>query len=194
VDKAKAGTLKKALPIEAFMTDRALSELAKRNAPASEPVHAENLTAITAAEGRRRQTFSGESLPGHPQVRRVVPAPFRRPSITAGSHGKSYRFLHADQIKVDDIIPDIGLVTAVKEEIVYSTRAEVLGLLPGRPAPGEVDTSLALLPGLDGKSVYAGNMSDKIAVGLAIIVIGSGDMVKAFRENDDVQVFRKHES
>lgn len=188
VDKAKEGKLKKELPIEAFMTDAALSELAARS-KTDEPVHAENLTAISTAEARKRQTFGGDTIPDHPQVRRVIPAPFQRPSITAGSHGKSWRYLKATQVEKDDIIPDIGLVTDVREETVYRTRAEVLGLtkeyLSGLPP---MNTILA------GKQVDpVVSMDEKIAVGLAVVVFGAGDQVRAFREDDDVRVFRKHE-
>lgn len=186
VDRAKAGTLKKALPVEAFMTDKALAELEQRNRP--EVVHAENLTAISPAEARRRRTFGGETLPDMPQVRRVVPAPFRRPSITAGGHGKSYRFIRADKIREGDIIPDIGLVREVRTETVYRSRGEVIGVW-------DTDDGLPTLPTtLDGKQFDFGSLDEKVAVGIALLVIGVEGQLKAFREGDDVNVFRKHES
>ena len=189
VDKAKAGKLKQDLPIEAFMTDAALSELAARNKPA-EAVHAENLTAISPAEARRRQTFNGETLPDTPQVRRVIPAPFKRPSMTAGSHGKTWRHIRADKIRPDDIIPDIGLVTAVKEETVYSTRGEILGVEKLENGDFQLPTDWTQL---GGKVIDFGDLSEKVAVGLAVVVIGVEGQVKAFRESDEVQVFRKHD-
>lgn len=193
VDKAREGKLKKALPIEAFMSQGALDELAARQRPKTEPVRADQLQAISPVEAARRRTFSGESLPeGIPQVRRVIPAPFRRPSATIGSnHGKTWRTLTADKIRTGDIVPDLGEVSVVREEVVRRPKGEVLGFeLRSRGGAGRLwhKGGQAVL----GEARNA-ELDEPVAVGVAILVFGAQDQVKAFREYDEVQVFRKHE-
>jgi hypothetical protein len=172
VDKAREGRLKGQLPVEAFMSDAALAQVEAQSRAAATPVHAEQLIPISAAEGRRRRTFSGEGLPDFPQARRVIPPPFRRPSISAGRHGKTWGFIEAQSILNDDLIIGIGLVVAVEEKVVYATKAE-LGIS---------------LPGVDE------DFEERVAIGIAIVVTGKGGEVRAFRERDQVKVFRRHEA
>lgn len=175
VDKAKAGNLKNPLPVEAFMSDAALQQVAAQTQAAAQPVHAGQLRPISSAEAAHRRTFNGDTLPDFPQSRRVIPAPFQRPSINGGRHGKSWQYVPASQIAKDDIVPDVGLVTDVREETVYATVGEVLGVEPGQLiAP---DTTLAA--------------EEKVAVGIAVVVISKGGTVRAFRQGDQVRVFRK---
>jgi hypothetical protein len=125
LDKAAAGKIAPP-PIEAFMSDAALEQAEKNTRAASEPVHAEDLKPISQAEAAVRTTFGGAVLPSLPAPRRVIPAPFQRPSVRGGSHGKSWHEnVRADQVRAGDIIPDVGRVTRVDE---YVTRETVAGV------------------------------------------------------------------
>jgi hypothetical protein len=112
VDRAREG---KALapPMEAFFSDAALETMV----PDTEPVRAETLAPISPAEAARRSTFDGSTLPKHPVTRRVIPAPYRRDSIRAGRHGKTWQDRLAGNVRPGDIIPGTGLVIAVDQQI-----------------------------------------------------------------------------
>jgi hypothetical protein len=118
LDKAAAGKIAPP-PVEAFMSDSALEAAEKAARAASGPVHAEDLRPISRAEAAARTTFDGHSLPDVPAPRRVIPAPFRRPQVTGGSHGKTWQPVRADQVRPGDIIPDLGRVTRVDEHGIY---------------------------------------------------------------------------
>ena len=91
LDKAAAGKIP-APPIEAFMSDAALEQVARNTAASGAPVHAEDLRPISAAEAAARTTFDGERLPSLPATRRVIPPPFRRDrSPVAGSTARPGR-------------------------------------------------------------------------------------------------------
>jgi hypothetical protein len=186
VDKARAGKLKGGLPVEAFMSDAALEQVARQN-KAAEPVHAEALTPITPAEAARRTTFDGEHLPDVPQVRRVIPAPFRRPRVNGGGHGKSWQYVSPREVVIGDLVPDVGLVSEEpQEQTVYATRGAILGLEAAQVAEDDV-----LLATDISKEIDPGDLSEEIAVGVVVIIKGGDQQVKAFRENDQVRVFRK---
>lgn len=187
MDKAAAGKIP-APPLEAFMSDAALQEAQDATDRAAAPVHAEDLTPISPAEAAARRTQHGESLPSMPVMRKVIPPPFRRPSVTGGSHGKRWQPVRASQVRKDDIITDLGLVTDVGERTVYRTRREILGL-----APDELDSASP-------RPVIARQFSDllelwdldeKIATGTEIVVTGAGGTVRVFRPDAQVRVFRK---
>lgn len=114
LDRAATGKIA-APPLEAFLSDETLQAAKDATDAAAAPVHAQDLKPISPAEAAARRTQRGESLPSMPAMRRVIPAPHRRPSVTGGSHGKSWRSVRADQVAEDDIIPDLGKVTAVAE-------------------------------------------------------------------------------
>lgn len=55
-------------------------------------------------------------LPQTPQVRKKLPAPHARPSITIGGGGavrRIWRWVAAHRIQVGDVIPDLGRVSEV---------------------------------------------------------------------------------
>jgi hypothetical protein len=192
VDKAKEGKLKKALPIEAFMSQGALDELATRQKAKDTPVRADSLRAISPAEAQRRRTFGGEGLPDLPQVRRVIPAPFQRPSATiAERHGKTWRTLFARQIVAGDTVPDVGVVSVVKSEVVHQPRGVVLGYELRQPHQYAEKRWYDMGSPILGDEHNA-QLDEEVAVGLAVVVFGA-EQVKAFREDDEVQVFRNHE-
>ena len=123
MEKAKQGKIP-APPIEAFMNDDMVNQIESAAAPPA-PVHAETLRPITRYEANQRTTFNGTSLPSMPAPRRVIPPPFRRPSINGGKHGKTWQNVRADQVRKGDIIPEIGLVQETRELLTRETVAEV---------------------------------------------------------------------
>jgi hypothetical protein len=126
VDKAREGKLKGTLPIEAFMSEEAVAEVAGQTAAASAPVHAEDLWAISPAEAATRSTFNGETLPDHPVPRRVIPAPFQRPRIAIDHHGRGWTTCPVDKIAEGDMVVDIGRIARDAETVIrYETVAGI---------------------------------------------------------------------
>jgi hypothetical protein len=126
VDKAREGKLKGTLPVEAFMSEESIAQVADQSAVASAPVHAEDLRAISPAEAATRSTFDGETLPGHPVPRRVIPAPFQRPRISIDHHGRSWATCDAADVKEGDVVVDIGRIACDAETVIrYETVAGV---------------------------------------------------------------------
>jgi hypothetical protein len=112
VDRAREGKAP-APPMEAFFSDAALESMV----PDTSPVHAETLAPISPAEAAHRSTFDGTTLPRHPVTRRVIPAPYRRDRISGGRHGKTWQEPLAGTVRPGDIMPDVGLVIAVDQQI-----------------------------------------------------------------------------
>lgn len=127
IEKAEQGKIAPP-PIEAFLSDDAVQQIEAASAANTHPVHAETLRPITRGEASRRTTFNGETLPAMPAPRRVIPEPFRRPSIRAGGHGKTWQNVRAEQVKPGDIIPGIGRVTDAHEVLRRETIAGVVGV------------------------------------------------------------------
>jgi hypothetical protein len=131
VDKARAGKLKGTLPVEAFMSEESVAQVAEQSAAASAPVHAGDLRAISPAEAARRSTFNGETLPGHPVPRRVIPEPFQRPrvslvSVDGPTHGRAWVSCPAEKITEGDMVVDIGRIARDAETVLrYETVAGV---------------------------------------------------------------------
>jgi hypothetical protein len=121
LDRAAAGKIP-APPIEAFMSDAALTEAERQTSAASAPVHAEDLRPISRAEAATRTTFDGQVLPRMPARRRVIPAPFRRPSARGGGHGKTWQSARADQVNAGDMTELVGKVA----EVVSGLRRETI--------------------------------------------------------------------
>jgi hypothetical protein len=127
VDKARAGKLKGTLPVEAFMSEGAIEQVSQQTAAAAAPVHAEDLRAISPAEAARRSTFNGETLPGHPVPRRVIPAPFQRERISLDRHGRTWTTCRVEKVKQGDMVVDIGRIACDAEEV---TRYEQVAGIP----------------------------------------------------------------
>ena len=130
VDKARAGTLKGTLPVEAFMSEGALAEVAASTA-ANATVRQEDLVPITKAEAARRTTFDGEHLPRVPATRRVIPAPFRRDRVSLDRHGRAWQSCRADSVAAGDVVPEVGRVAAVDFDIRYETVSGVPDVATG---------------------------------------------------------------
>lgn len=170
LDKAAEGKIP-APPIEAFLSDDALQQIENDTRAADAPVRAENLIPIHPAAAAEMRRQDGGSLPKMPAMRRVIPKPFQRPRITGGSHGKSWRYVRADQVRTDDIVPEIGRVTATLSKLVYAPRDEALS---GKP------WSRTSLTGGE----------DMVAIGEVIWITGAGGVAKVKRPEDEVRVFR----
>lgn len=168
VDKAREGKIAPP-PVEAFMSPAALEQAEK--AASTAPVHAEDLRPISKAEAGRRTTFDGETLPGVPATRRVIPAPFRRPRIAIDHHGKTWQTVRADQVREGDIVPGLGRVAEAGEMVLYAPRRDFL-----EPAEREYLTEDELV--------------EPVAHGTAIRVLGAGANVLMLRPHDQVRVFR----
>jgi hypothetical protein len=124
VDRAKEGKIAPP-PMEAFMSDAALEQVEAQSTAAAAPVHAESLQPITQAEAGRRTTFGGETLPGLPSTRRVIPAPFRRPSINISHHGRTWQPCRAEEIVPGDTVPGVGVVASAEPVTRYEAVAGV---------------------------------------------------------------------
>lgn len=120
LDRAAAGKIPPP-PIEAFMSDAALTEAERATAASRAPVHAEDLRPISRAEAARRTTFDGQSLPRAPATRRVIPAPFRRPSARGGGHGKTWQSVPAEQVNAGDMTELVGKVSLAQSVLRRDT-------------------------------------------------------------------------
>ena len=139
-------------PIEAFMSDESLEQVQRQTAAA--PVHAEDLVPISQAEAADRTTIRGDTLPRMPVTRPVIPAPFRRPSISISHHGRTWQPCRAGDVQVGDTVPGVGLVTGRQIVTQYADsrrgpgrshryeanshrgRRHRAGIRPGRAGPG----------------------------------------------------------
>jgi hypothetical protein len=130
MEKAAQGKIE-APPIEAFMSDAALQAAEDATRAASAPVHAEDLRPISAAEAASRRTFNGQTLPSLPAPRRVIPAPFRRPRISGGRHGKTWQSVPADEVVPGDMTELVGMVGTVRSMIRREDIAGVAGVATG---------------------------------------------------------------
>lgn len=129
VDKAREGRLKGELPVEAFMSEAALNEAAANTAQAT--VHQGDLVPISKAEANRRTTFDGEHLPKVPRTMRVLPEPFRRPRFDLDRHGRTWQSCPVGEVQPGDVVPDVGRVASVEDDIRYETVAGIPDVATG---------------------------------------------------------------
>lgn len=128
VDAFYAGK-RPAPPMEAFMSDAALEQVAAQTAAAATPVHAEDLVPITKAEATRRTTFDGETLPNMPATRRVIPAPFKRPRFDLDRHGRDWTTCPAEKVAKGDMVAVGGQAFRV-ESVEQVNRYETVAGIP----------------------------------------------------------------
>jgi hypothetical protein len=115
VDRWKAGK-GEAPPIDAFMSDQSLEQVASQTAQVARAVPASSLTPITKAQADGLTRFDGETMPLIPRTQRVLPDPFRRPSIEINHHGRQWLPTAVENVAAGDTVPGVGLV--VKAETV----------------------------------------------------------------------------
>lgn len=159
-------------PVENFLSDSALQEIERATKARETPVRADQLRPITPWEAKQRRTQHGEELPNMPAQRRVLPAPFQRPRINAGSHGKTWQDIPAENLSPGDIVPGVGRVVSRSSKVVYVPRESV-------DAGDAFTAAVSVEPG-----------EGKVAVGEVILVEGAGGEVKAFRHGTRAQAFR----
>jgi hypothetical protein len=164
------------VPMEAFSSGAAREHLQDRMAARNEPVHAENLIPVARNDPRIAGfgKLDGEHLPRMPARKRVIPAPFQRPRIEIGHHGRTWKLVLASQVREGDIVPDIGRIVSAQERIDYRMRSEIFGsmtLYAGETPPEQ---------GPDG---------EEVAVGTVIIIEGLSGVRKAFRPGAQLRVF-----
>lgn len=109
VDRWKAGK-GEAPPVEAFMSDTALSQVQAQTEQVARAVPAESLTPISKAQAAELTRFDGEHLPAIPRTQRVIPPPFRRPRIDISHHGRTWQRIAVEDVAEGDTVPGIGLV------------------------------------------------------------------------------------
>jgi hypothetical protein len=153
VDRYNAGS-GPAPPIEAFMPDAVLEQVAANTAAAT--VREQDLVPITKAEAARRTTFDGESLPRVPSTRRVLPAPFRRESIDLTRHGRAWTQCRADEVEAGDVVPDVGRIESTEAVTRYE------------PVPDVPDVAVGM------KVILTGVAGNRVA-------FDPGDSLRAFR-------------
>jgi hypothetical protein len=136
------------VPLEAMVSGPAQEMLEDRIAERNRPLRMENLIPVPKGDPRvAPPALDGRTLPRVPQMRRVIPAPYQRPSATIRQdHGRSWQELAAREVAEGDIVTGIGRVT-----VVQHGRFDVL--LPA-VALGD-QTEVAVLEGMGGiKKVF----------------------------------------
>ncbi len=83
---------------------------------------------MTDAKGRAAPAATRIDVPGGPggSIRRKIPAPFARPSISIGDSGprREWRRVAADELKIGDIVPSVGRLVQVHEEVYVPSASE----------------------------------------------------------------------
>jgi hypothetical protein len=144
------------VPVEAMVSEKAMEQFEDHLKRQAEPVHAEDLIPVSRDDPRiSGPSFgNGSTLPKVPQRRRVIPAPFRRPSIHIDHHGRTWQVRRADQAEPGDIVPDVGRVASAVSRVRYVPRSYVVSesLLDGRDPDEQVAFGLEVaLTGIDGR-------------------------------------------
>jgi hypothetical protein len=159
------------VPLEAMVSDAAMEKFEDHVRRQAEPVHAEDLIPVARNDPRIQGPAPGNGsvLPKVPVRRRVIPAPFRRPSIHIDHHGKSWQVKRADRVEPDDIVPDVGRVAAMRTSTVYVRMSEVMKL--------------------EDLELHDLNPSKRVAVGLEVVLTGIDGREHIFEPSQRVHVF-----
>jgi hypothetical protein len=148
----------KDLPIEQLVSGPGLEAIEADKARRSAPVRMDQMKAITKGEAARRRTQHGESLPNMPATKRVIPKPFQRDRLVVSSsngHQKTWQHVRVDEVQVGDIIPDLGRVVEITEQV----RREDIGSVK------DVATGVTtILVGLGGKVAAFRELHERIQV------------------------------
>jgi hypothetical protein len=113
------------LHAQADLSAQIIEERQKR---ASEPIHMEGLKPLPLGMPR----LPNGVIPGGsdatslvPSMRRAIPPPFSRESISIDHHGKSWQYMQAGAVRADDIVVDFGKIAGWYEHTLYETIAGV---------------------------------------------------------------------
>jgi hypothetical protein len=155
------------VPVEAMVSEQAMEKFEDHVRSQAGPVHAEDLIPVSRDDPRiQGPSFgNGETLPSVPKMRRVIPAPFRRPRIAIDHHGKSWQVKLAATVQPGDILTEVGKVALVRQMTRYVLRSEILGTA----ADCAGDTH--------------------VAVGVDVVLTGISGCEKICGPNDQVRVF-----
>lgn len=115
----------KKLHAAAELSEQISAERRKRQ---SEPVHMDGLKPLPPGMPH----LPNGVIPGGdaattlvPSMRRTIPAPYQRPSISGGHHGKTWAYMAADDVRPGDIVVDFGKVDAKAHVLCYEEVAGV---------------------------------------------------------------------
>lgn len=176
----------KDVPIEELVGEAAAEQMADRQAHRSDPVRMSDLTAVAKGDPRiagHMDFANGATVPQVPQVRRVIPEPFRRPSIgLVANHGKSWQRVRARQVAIGDVVAEFGRVVVKREETRYESRASLLGQYALPLEPGDV-----VLPGELEMQVEVPDVP--VAVGIDIILVNVAATEMCVDERHELRVF-----
>jgi hypothetical protein len=147
------------VPLEAMVSEKAMEQFEDHVRRQAEPVHAEDLIPVSRDDPRIQGPAPGNGsvLPKVPVRRRVIPAPFRRPSIHIDHHGKSWQVKHAESVQAGDIVPDVGRVAKAGQRTRHAQLRELFAEdydfgLHGRDPQQQVAVGLeVVLTGIDGR-------------------------------------------
>lgn len=149
----------KDLPIEQLVSPRGLEAIEAAKARSSRPIRADHMRPITKAEAARRTALTREGeLPLMPATKRVLPKPFERPRVVVssfGGHRKTWQSVRVDEVQAGDIIPDLGRVVDIAEQI----RREDVG-----PAKDVATGVTTILVGAGGKVAAFRDPHERIQV------------------------------
>jgi hypothetical protein len=154
------------VPVEAMVSEQAMEKFEDHVRSQAGPVHAEDLIPVSRDDPRiQGPSFgNGEVLPNVPKMRRVIPAPFRRPRIAIDHHGKSWQVKLASAVQPGDILTEVGKVASARQVTRHVPRSELLG-------------------------EAAGGTDVLVAVGVDVVLTGISGCEKICGPDDQVRVF-----
>jgi hypothetical protein len=159
------------VPLEAMVSDAVMEQFEDHVKRQAEPVHAEDLIPVARNDPRIQGPAPGNGsvLPKVPVRRRVIPAPFKRPSIHIDHHGKSWQVKHAGSVQAGDIVPDVGRVAKAEQRTRYVRMSEVMRL--------------------EDLQLHALNPHKQVAVGLEVVLTGIDGREHLFEPSQRIRVF-----
>lgn len=143
------------VPLEAMVSPAAFEAHMEQQERRKQPVHAEDLVAVGPRDPRiaGRTSFDGETLPAVPSMRRVIPAPFQRPSISINHHGKRWQRMRADAVREGDMVVGIGKVGTIGLINKYRKRSEITGVT-GDPLVDNIAVAVGFYVGIQCGEVW----------------------------------------
>jgi hypothetical protein len=158
-----------------MVSEKAMEQFEDHVRRQAEPVHAEDLIPVARNDPRIQGPAPGNGsvLPKVPVRRRVIPAPFKRPSIHIDHHGKSWQVKHVESVQAGDIVPDVGRVAKAEQRTRYVRMSEVMRL--------------------EDLQLHALNPHKQVAVGLEVVLTGIDGREHLFEPSQRIRVFTAEE-
>lgn len=187
------------VPLEE-VSEAAVGLLEETNASRRKPVHAGDLKPITKAQAASLVSGTPDgklrrgAMPNAPATRRVIPDPFRRPSVNLQVPGEprpDWGYCRADRVQEGDIIPDLGRVVAVESRIRYAPAEEQVPVTVYRAGEDGPDPLIhKTFEGPEYEALAGKYGSTQVAIGYEILLTGAGGKVLALDAGDQARVFR----